>query len=65
MAATIYQVAQAAGVSPSTVSNVLNGRDGRMLPQTRQILNHYYKEEVARLEEIVGRKVPESWGRTV
>ena len=29
-----------------------------MLPQTRQILNHYYKEEVARLEEIVGRKVP-------
>ena len=37
----------------------------RMLPQTRQILNHYYKEEVARLEEIVGRKVPESWGRTV
>lgn len=36
MAATIYQVAQAAGVSPSTVSNVLNGRDGRMLPQTRK-----------------------------
>ncbi|MFV2010773.1 MULTISPECIES: LacI family DNA-binding transcriptional regulator [unclassified Micromonospora] len=32
---TIYQVAREAGVSPSTVSNFLNGRPGRMLPQTR------------------------------
>ncbi|MCI0384976.1 LacI family DNA-binding transcriptional regulator [Streptomyces sp. CNQ085] len=32
---TIYQVAQEAGVSPSTVSNLLNGRTGRMLPETR------------------------------
>ncbi|MGI5213666.1 LacI family DNA-binding transcriptional regulator [Plantactinospora sp. CA-290183] len=33
---TIYQVAREAGVSPSTVSNLLNGRPGRMLPQTRE-----------------------------
>jgi DNA-binding LacI/PurR family transcriptional regulator len=33
---TIYQVAREAGVSPSTVSNFLNGRPGRMLPQTRE-----------------------------
>jgi DNA-binding LacI/PurR family transcriptional regulator len=32
---TIYQVATEAGVSPSTVSNLLNGRPGRMLPATR------------------------------
>lgn len=32
---TIYEVAREAGVSPSTVSNVLNGRPGRMLPETR------------------------------
>lgn len=32
---TIYQVADAAGVSPSTVSNYLNGRAGRMQAGTR------------------------------
>lgn len=36
MGVTIHQVAAEAGVSPSTVSNVLNGRSGRMLPQTRE-----------------------------
>lgn len=36
MSVTIHQVAAEAGVSPSTVSNVLNGRSERMLPQTRE-----------------------------
>ncbi|RYV52118.1 LacI family DNA-binding transcriptional regulator [Pengzhenrongella frigida] len=34
-AVTIQQVARAAGVSPSTVSNLLTGRSERMLPATR------------------------------
>jgi DNA-binding LacI/PurR family transcriptional regulator len=33
---TIQQVARAAGVSPSTVSNLLNGRAERMLPSTQE-----------------------------
>lgn len=33
---TIYQVAREAGVSPSTVSNFLNGRSERMHQQTRK-----------------------------
>jgi DNA-binding LacI/PurR family transcriptional regulator len=33
---TIYQVAREAGVSPSTVSNLLNGRSGRMQTATRE-----------------------------
>lgn len=41
---TIYQVAEAAGVSPSTVSNLINGRPGRMLPATR-----------ARVEDAIAR----------
>ena len=37
---TITDVAQLAGVSPSTVSNLLNGRSQRMRPSTQaRILN--------------------------
>lgn len=42
---TIYQVAQEAGVSPSTVSNYLNGRSERMHRQTRKRV----EEAIARL----------------
>ncbi|MPZ25010.1 MAG: LacI family DNA-binding transcriptional regulator [Micromonosporaceae bacterium] len=42
---TIQQVAQAAGVSPSTVSNLLNGRAHRMLPATR----HRVEKAIERL----------------
>lgn len=45
MSVTIHQVAAEAGVSPSTVSNVLNGRSDRMLPQTRERV----EEAIARL----------------
>lgn len=47
---TIKEIAEQLGVSPTTVSNVLNGRAGRMSPQTRQrveealIRNHYVHE---------------------
>ena len=33
---TIKEIAQQLGVSPTTVSNVLNGRTGKMSPETRQ-----------------------------
>ncbi|QYN31981.1 LacI family transcriptional regulator [Pseudonocardia sp. DSM 110487] len=45
LSVTIHQVAAEAGVSPSTVSNVLNGRSDRMLPQTRERV----EEAIARL----------------
>ena len=47
---TIKEIAQQLGVSPTTVSNVLNGRTGKMSPETRQkvqealIQNHYVHE---------------------
>lgn len=37
---TIQDVAAAAGVSPSSVSNLLNGRTGKMVPATRQRIEH-------------------------
>lgn len=44
---TIKEIAEQLGVSPTTVSNVLNGRAGKMSPRTRQMVeealvhNHY------------------------
>jgi len=45
VAVTIQEVARAARVSTSTVSNVLNGRHGRMLPATKLRV----EETIARL----------------
>ena len=50
---TIKEIAEQLGVSPTTVSNVLNGKTKRMSVKTRQkveealIKNHYVSEEKA------------------
>lgn len=53
---TIKEIAMQLGVSPTTVSNVINGRTGKMSEQTRKMIeealieNHYVKE--SRQEEL-------------
>ena len=48
---TIKQIAEQLGVSPTTVSNVLNGKIQKMSPETRRrieqalIENNYYRTE--------------------
>lgn len=42
---TIKQVAEIAGVSPSTVSNVLNGHTGKVSQKTRQRVERILKEQ--------------------
>ena len=48
---TIKEIAEQLGVSPTTVSNVLNGRAGKMSAETRRkveealVSNHYVHEK--------------------
>lgn len=51
---TIKEMAKQLGVSPTTVSNVINGRTGKMSEKTRQKIeemlaaNHYVQEKKTR-----------------
>lgn len=47
---TIKEIAEQLGVSPTTVSNVINGRTGKMSPATRQkieemLIKHHYVQD--------------------
>ena len=60
---TIKEIAEQLGVSPTTVSNVLNGRGERMSPKTRQrveealVRNHYVHETRGEEQDVPSRLV--------
>ncbi|MCD8325425.1 MAG: sulfotransferase domain-containing protein [Lachnospiraceae bacterium] len=36
----------------------------KMLPETRKLLNRYYRRQIEQVEDITGRKAPARWART-
>ncbi len=36
----------------------------KMLPETRKLLNRYYRRQMQQVENLAGRPLPERWGRT-
>ncbi|MCD7751614.1 MAG: sulfotransferase domain-containing protein [Lachnospiraceae bacterium] len=36
----------------------------KMLPETRKLLNRYYRRQMEQVEKLTGRPLPERWGRT-